>query len=634
MEGSCVTTTSHWTTSSCEPQSGVTAAGAVLFTSLLSTLVEAQTKIGDTSIYPQDTTKLLPEYDFIVVGGGSAGATVANRLSEVDQWNVLLLEAGGDPPPISDIPPIFFSLERTDVDWQYKTEPEDTNCRAYIDHRCSWPRGKVLGGSSVLNGNIYIRGHPCDYDRWVSDGNVGWSYDELLKYFKRSEDMRYDELIADKKSSKYHNTGGYLSVERLTTDNSLADALDASAKELGFRMIKDFNGQDMLGFGELQATLRNGTRCSTAKAFLAPAKERKNLHVAKFAHVTKILIDPESKQVLGVEFQKKDVGVQTVRVLKEVVVSAGAINSPQLLILSGIGPRKHLEELGISPVIQNLRVGENLHDHSLFPGVLLTAGHDERLTPTHTLDATYDYLIHRKGPLSNLDILCKSAFIDTKLPPEKQEQSNCPDIQYHNFYFPRNDSTVLEPYLNALGFTEDLMDQYRRENEKSNLFIIAPILMLPKSRGKILLRNKDPLAQPLIYPGYFSDAEDVERCVSGIEVAVKLSQTKVMKKRDVRLIKLKLPDCEQFEFNTREYWRCAVRQLATTTYHPVGTCKMGPSSDPSAVVDPTLKVHGVKGLRVADASIMPTIVSGNTNAPCIMIGEKAADLVKSEWLKT
>lgn len=616
---------SHWLPPE-QPSCNLGGLGTLLFTNLLSTLMHAQCELGDVSNYPEDASAaLLSEYDFVVVGAGSAGSVVASRLSENPSWKVLLLEAGGDPPPSSEIPAAFFSLQNTEIDWAYRTEPDPNSCLGFIGGQCSWPRGKVLGGTSVLNGMLYIRGMKRDYDSWAAAGNEGWSYDDVLPLFKKSEDFVPQELWGIPDASHFHGKGGELTVDKFRTRHPLYSILDESANELKLNILADFNKNAQVGFGTTQGTVRNGTRCNTAKAFLNPAKGRENIHVLKFAHATKILFDADST-VNGIQFLK-DGELKEIRVTKEVVVSGGAINSPQILMLSGIGPKDHLEQFKIS-VISDLKVGYNLQDHLIYPGLLFSVGNYTKGKEISVLDSAYEFITHRSGSLTG-----SAEYIGfVKVNPEFDLNSDYPDIQIHNFLLLKENEYMNSVFLKQLGFLEDIQDSLNHIFKENDFILSVPTLLRPESRGRILLKSSDPKDKVVIVSGYLREEYDLDTIVAGIEFVHRLGSTSVMKKAGVTVEDVPMKACSEHPKGTRLYWRCAVKYLATTLYHPAGTVKMGPRSDPDAVVDSRLRVLGVKGLRVADCSVMPTIVSGNTNAPTIMIGEKAAHMIKEDWL--
>merc|ERR1719445_723859 len=333
------------------------ATGAWFFPWLIAAIAYYHYASVDPERRPVDQKNLYSQYDFIVIGAGSAGAVIANRLTEEGKWRVLLLEAGGDETEISDVPALAAYLQLGRMDWKYKTEPQPgVACLGHTDQRCNWPRGKVLGGSSVLNYMLYVRGNRKDYDDWEAAGNPGWGYEEALHYFKKSEDNRNPYLAA----TKYHSTGGYLTVQEAPWRTPLATAFVEAGVEMGYQN-RDGNGEFQTGFMIPQGTIRRGSRCSTAKAFLRPIRHRPNLHIAMNSQVIKILIDNKSKNAFGVRLRRKD-KVYTVLADKEVILSAGTLNSAQLLMLSGVGPAGHLQEFGI-PVHRNLPVGENLQDH-------------------------------------------------------------------------------------------------------------------------------------------------------------------------------------------------------------------------------------------------------------------------------
>lgn len=577
----------------------------------------------DPESRPIDRYPLYKEYDFVVIGGGSAGAVVANRLSEIPHWTVLLLEAGPDENEISDVPSLAAYLQLSNMDWQYKTEPTGKACLAMKGGRCNWPRGKVLGGSSVLNYMLYVRGNRHDYDHWESLGNPGWGYRNVLRYFKKSEDNRNPYLAP----SKYHSRGGYLTVQESPWRTPLSLAFIEAGQELGYEN-RDINGELQTGVMIAQGTIRRGTRCSTAKAFLRPARLRKNLHVAMKSHVIRILINPLTMRAYGVMFVRNGVR-QIVLARREVILSAGAINSPQLLMLSGIGPKEHLSKFGIE-TLKNLKVGENLQDHVGLGGMTFLVNKPVAIVQERfqTVPVTAEYLIHERGPMTTLGGLEGLAFVNTKF---ANISGTYPDIQFHFAPASVNSDAGVQ-VRKILGLTDQVYNAVYKPIANRDSWTLLPLLLRPRSRGWVRLRSTNPFHYPVIHANYFDDPFDVATLVEGVKIAVKMSATKAFRQFGTRMHRIPIPRCKNHPFGSDEYWECAVRSISMTIYHPVGTCKMGPESDPDAVVDPRLRVYGVKGLRVIDASIMPTIVSGNTNAPVIMIGEKGADLVKEDWL--
>ena len=518
-------------------------------------------------------------YDYIIVGAGSAGCVLANRLSENPSVKVLLLEAGApDSKREIHIPVAFSKLFQSPCDWSFYTEaePQLENRKLY------WPRGKVLGGSSSLNAMIYIRGNRRDYDTWQAMGNPGWTFADVLPYFKKSQNQ-------ERGPSEYHATGGPLNVSDLRCVNPMSHAFVDAAIETGFPRNPDFNGNSQDGFGIYQVTQQNGRRHSAARAFLHPAMSRPNLKVLTNVHVSGILF--EGKSAVGVSFHQND-GSHQERAEREVVLCAGAVGSPHVLLLSGVGPADQLRQFSIPVVCDLPGVGANLQDH---PSVGLTYSSLQpvSLLSTERLPAQLRYLCFKSGPLTS-NVGEAGGFI--RVSPTSQT----PDIQFH----------FAPAYFRKHGF----------ETSTEHGFSFGPTLVRPHSTGHISLRSSNPLDAPCIYANYFSGPGDMELMVEGVKISRQIARARALAKFRGR--EMYPGDGIQSDDELRDY----IRQVAETLYHPVGTCKMG--SDAMAVVDSQLRVHGLERLRVVDASIMPTVPGGNTNAPTIMVAEKAADLIK------
>lgn len=563
-------------------------------------------------------------YDYIVVGGGSAGAVVAARLSENPRVHVLLLEAGASESLISDIPVGAISLQGSPIDWKYATEPQEASCFGMVGRRSLWPRGKVLGGSSVLNFMMYVRGNRHDYDNWVHNFGVkGWSYADIFPYFLKAEDNRDPKYAYN----GYHSTGGPLTVESPPDLTPVGRAWNQAGSDLKYR-VGDSNGQVQTGFMNPQGTLRRGSRCSTAKAYLRDARKRPNLTVVTFAHVTKILFNSKRRAV-AVNFSRWNI-THTVYAKKEIIVSAGSINSPQLLMLSGIGPARHLAQHGIPVLVDLPGVGQNLMDHIYSPVSFYTTEkvslNQNRVIRPITLGA---YLSAGRGPLTALGAIEGISFVHTKY----SNTTDWPDIQFHLI----SGGVVSDQgalIRRAMGATEKLWRAAFEPMVKYDTISFYPVLLHPKSRGYIKLRSSNPFDGPIINPRYLTDDRDVHTLVEGMKIGIQLGNTNSYRRFDAKIYPTIYPGCERYmPLYSDEYLACMARTYTQTIYHPVGTCKMGPAHDRYAVLDDHLRVRGVKGLRVVDASVMPYIVSGNTNAPTIAIAERAADLIKGVVLR-
>jgi choline dehydrogenase len=520
-------------------------------------------------------------YDYVIAGAGSAGCVLAARLSEDPSVKVLLLEAGGSDDDFRvRTPGLAATLWRNRFDWTFVTTPQP----GLDGRRMHWPRGRVLGGSSSINYMIYMRGHRDNYDQWRDLGNPGWGYDDVLPFFKVSENNR-------RGADGFHGVGGPLDVTDVA-GNPMSDLLvEATREALGTKANRDFNGADQEGVGRFQATIRDGIRCSTSLAFLAPARPRTNLTVETDAHVTGVRID--SGRAVGVRYRQGK-AAREASAAREVILSAGAIGSPQLLLLSGIGPADELRALGI-PVVADLPgVGKNLQDH-----VMVSVGWQDKakitghVNPLNILGWLARHWRTKDGPMAS-NTAESGGFVRTDAGLKH------PDLQFH--FLP-------------VGSAQTNFDE-KPFAPAGRAFIVLPTLLYPKSRGEIRLSSSDPSRPPLVDPRYFSDGDDMRLLARGVRMAQQIGRAKLL---DASRGKPITPLAEVADDATLT---TEVRRRSSTIFHPVGTCKMG--HDAMAVVDASLKVRGVEGLRVVDASIMPTIVGGNTNAPTIMIAEKAA----------
>ncbi len=530
----------------------------------------------------------MPDYDYVIVGAGSAGSVLANRLSADGITKVCLLEAGKpDNSVMINVPIGIVGLLKTKTyNWYFNTEPQaNLNGRKLF-----WPRGKTLGGSSSMNAMIYMRGVPADYDEWESLGAPGWGWNALFPIFKQLENN-------ERGGDEFHGTGGELNVADLRNPNPLADLFVQAAAEAGLATNNDFNGPEQEGAGPYQVTQKEGRRFSAARAFLDAAKTRPNLTILTGAHVTKILL--EGKRATGVEVKTAE-GLQRMMASREVILSGGAINSPQLLLLSGIGPRAELAKAGVEQIHELPGVGQNLQDH--LDATVIIKDKTKRAVgvgPGSAITIFKAFLEYRKSGSGMLASNAAESGGFARLSPE----STRPEIQFH--------------------FLPTMLRDHGRKLTPGYGMTLHCCQLRPKSRGYIGLKSSDPFADPLIQPNYLSHDDDIAELLAGLKLGRRIMNTPLMKEAaggtEVDPGPTTTSDAQLVEY---------IRNNAETIYHPVGTCKMG--NDDQAVVDDRLRVLGIANLRVADASIMPRVIGGNTNAPSMVIGEKAARMILAD----
>ncbi|KAH9628200.1 hypothetical protein HF086_006831 [Spodoptera exigua] len=550
------------------------------------------------------------QYDFIVVGGGTAGSALAARLAEEDRFSVLLLEAGPNPPVESIIPGLRQTLKETPYDWNFTTVDDGVTSQALASHVQRQPRGKMLGGSGSLNDMVYARGHPQDYYEWADIAGDVWNWTNVLDYFKKTEHMTDSNIVGNEELMQYHGTGGAIEVAGAHYPHSPNSKMMQAFQELGFAAVDDMTYPYKIGVGKFSHTVRAGRRDSSLTAMLNKVKSRK-LHVLKNTFATKILF--EGNKAVGI-LADSDGRELHVYAKHEVIVSAGTFNTPKLLLLSGVGPSHILNQFGID-VVQDLPVGQGLQDHVMFLNFMTAHRGTCELKESDGYFNVVKYLYNGSGTLSYSDSI--GAYL-----PQKDKDANIPYFAIYPSCVPAGQLTS-KLCMQGIGFTNEICGKLQKENELHELIVAAVVLLKPQSRGNVTLKSVHPDVDPAIYSGTFDDEADLEGFPEAIEKALSLVNTTHFKKLGARVVDLTPESCVGLQGAARK--RCSVRALALAAWHAVGTARLG------AVLDAELRVRGLQGLRVADASVMPTMVRGNTNAPVVMIAEMAADFIKNQY---
>lgn len=510
---------------------------------------------------------------------------------------------------------MFFGIQHTEFTYPYYVEPNGRSCKAFKNDQCHWPRGKVIGGSGAINAMLFVRGNRFDYDRWSKEGSDGWSYDEIWPYF---------EKLVRPVGNETHPQGYVMVNEFPHFDEDIGDILFKGSSELGVPTVEEFIEGSYIGYSRIKGTINNGHRASTGKGHLGKVSHRPNLKVIKNAQVTKLIFDSTGKRVEAIEFNLRQKHQLKVNVNREAILSAGTIDTPKVLMLSGVGPQKELDAFNI-PVIHDLPIGENLQDHVLIQVYWRLPGnpYDQK----QLLDAVYQYLIHNRGPFTAHGPTSITGFINTNF-----EKNNVyPDIELHHLIIRRGDLLGLDQLIGGFNVKDELKAELLNTVKDYDILVMFAILAHPKSVGNLQLKSNSPQDPPLIKADYLSASEDVEVLLRAMQYLMKLEQTQAFREKQVELLHIPLEECDQYQFKSENYWKCYFSYFSSTCYHHVGTVKMGAANDESACVDSCLKLKGTDNLRVIDASVMPYVTSGNTNAPTAMIAEKASDLIKEYW---
>nr|XP_018900681.1 PREDICTED: glucose dehydrogenase [FAD, quinone]-like [Bemisia tabaci] len=599
------------------------------FTKLLESLNKAQCDIVQEIIYPADNSLSLRDddtADYIVVGLGVAGSVIASRLSEIPSNSVIGLEAGGNPSLITEFPRLWTEAADTEYEWNYRLRADNYSCLSSEYQRGKLYKGRGLGGTSAIDLMIYDRCMTSDYEKFNEIGLPDWGYEACLKYYMKSEDARCEEIFTKVTTIRAsHNSGGLLTVDSFYNSQtvSIRKSFGQCISELGMTSKDVFTEIDHDGFAPSLALIKDGLRVNVARAFLSPreVRRRPNLKVCKFSYVTRLLLDDANTKVIGVEFRNRLGDLVKLYCNKEVILTAGAIESPHVLQNSGIGDPVDLARVGTILRKERPGVGKNLQMHPLFPGAIMTFK-TPPIAQWPVGDMLYELIAHRKGPITNIGLTSYTGFVKTNT-------SDVPNLQIIPYYFSKEDSLFLNGQLAVFGYDEATRKKIREINRESSIAMFGVSLLYPKSVGSVYPETSNPYDHPVIDAKLLSDPEDIYSVLGGIDWVRGLEDSPVFQKFGAKFLPLYVDNC-LYPIGSREYWMEAVRHLTVPRKHPVGTCKMGLPDDPLAVVDPDFRFIGLDNLRIGDSSILPRIFSSDSSAVTVMIAEKCADRIMSQ----
>lgn len=563
-------------------------------------------------------------FDFIILGGGTAGLTLARQLLDAGKnWKILICEAGNDTRTEAIVPQFFpFNINNTNT-WNYTAQVVNGSSNA-LKNGTPMQFGRQLGGSSGTNAMLWVVGNDKDYDGWAAQGCTGWSYNEVLPYLKKVENNTDPSIVGD---GTYHGTTGNVTVSSNPNDDPIIPLLQNAYVELGYPVLNDYNARKYIGFVKLQSTIKRGERMTSYRAYIAPVMNNTNLYVMKNSLAVKINFDSTKTKATSVVVQTSQANCRTITITatKEVIVSAGALGSPQILQRSGIGRPADLTPLGITPV-QDLNVGYNLMDH-VYSAVMFKI--NPNAAPQTTADLFADalkYFGNRTGNFSTFGIVNVEGFIDTL-----NVTGTNPDITLVPYRFPKNQIYFAEVLTN-FGYQDCYIKLLVDLNANYEILLVFVIVLQPYSRGTIKINSIDPTTKPTIVSGFYTDSRDRDTQVRGIRKLLEVMNTTAMASLQPSVIRFPCTaECNQYADNSDDYWYCYTKYLSLCEWHPSGTCKMGNSTATGAVVDPNLKVFGVKNLRVCDNGIMPMVTRANTQTAAYVIGQKCADFIKTAW---